>query len=331
MDPQRKALYEYFSALMEPWDGPALISFTDGHYLGATLDQNGLRPGRFYVTHSGRVIMASEVGVVDIPPEDVSRKGRLNPGMMFLVDFKKHVGVDDEALKQQYSLARPYGKWLERKKITLKNIVESVDESDKVWPPITGVLKWLHLCACWASNNDDNMEYMGMHGLVAPLRAFGYTVESLEMLLLPMAKDVVEALGSMGNDVPLVVMSNREKLTFEYFKQMFGQVTNPPIDPIREKIITSMECMVGPEGDLTETNKEQCQRMSLQGPLLSIDEMQAIKKMNYRGWCIKVVDITYLKERGRNELEETLDRICLEAHDAIKKGYTTLVLSDRGG
>ncbi|XP_074360798.1 glutamate synthase 1 [NADH], chloroplastic-like [Apium graveolens] len=322
MDPQRKALYEYFSALMEPWDGPALISFTDGHYLGATLDRNGLRPGRFYVTHSGRVIMASEVGVVDIPPEDISRKGRLNPGMMLLVDFKKHVVVDDEALKQQYSLARPYGEWLERQKITVKNIVESVDESDRAWPPITGVLK--------ASNNDDNMEYMGMHGLVAPLRAFGYTVESLEMLLLPMAKDGVEALGSMGNDAPLAVMSNREKLTFEYFKQMFAQVTNPPIDPIREKIVTSMECMVGPEGDLTETSEEQCQRMSLQGPLLSIDEMQAIKKMNYRGWRSKVVDITYLKERGRNGLEETLDRICSEAHDAIKKGYTTLVLSDRG-
>ncbi|XP_074324661.1 glutamate synthase 1 [NADH], chloroplastic-like [Apium graveolens] len=267
--------------------------------------------------------MASEVGVVDIPPEDVSRKGRLNPGMMLLMDFKKHVVVDDEALKQQYSLARPYGKWLERKKITLKNIVESVDESDKLWPPITGVLK--------ASNNDDNMEYMGMHGLVAPLRAFGYTVESLEMLLLPMAKDVVEALGSMGNDAPLAVMSNREKHTFEYFKQMFAQVINPPIDPIREKIVTSMECMVGPEGDLTETSEEQCQRMSLQGPLLSIDEMQAIKKMNYRGWHNKVVDITYLKERGRNGLEETLDRICSQAHDVIKKGCTTLVLSDRGG
>ncbi|XP_017257431.1 glutamate synthase [NADH], amyloplastic isoform X2 [Daucus carota subsp. sativus] len=321
MDPERKDLYEYFSALMEPWDGPALISFTDGRYLGATLDRNGLRPGRFYVTHSGRVIMASEVGVVDIPPEDVSRKGRLNPGMMLLVDFEKHVVVDDEALKQQYSKARPYGKWLERQKITLKNIVESVRESDRVCPPIAGVMQ--------ASNNDDNMENMGLRGLLAPLKAFGYTIESIEMLLLPMAKDGVEALGSMGNDAPLAVMSNREKLIFEYFKQMFAQVTNPPIDPIREKIVTSMECMVGPEGDLTETTEEQCHRLSLKGPLLSIDEMQAIKKMNYRGWRSKVLDITYSKERGGNGLEETLDRICLEAHNAIKEGYTTLVLSDR--
>ncbi|KAI4307123.1 hypothetical protein L6164_030342 [Bauhinia variegata] len=321
IDPQRKAFYEYFSALMEPWDGPALISFTDGHYLGATLDRNGLRPGRFYVTHSGRVVMASEVGVVDIPPEDVSRKGRLNPGMMLLVDFEKHIVVNDEALKEQYSLARPYGEWLKRQKIELKDIVESVHESERVPPAISGVVP--------ASSDDVNMENMGIHGLLAPLKAFGYTVESLEMLLLPMAKDGVEALGSMGNDTPLAVMSNREKLTFEYFKQMFAQVTNPPIDPIREKIVTSMECMIGPEGDLTETTEEQCHRLSLKGPLLSIEQMEAIKKMNYRGWRSKVIDITYSRDRGKRGLEEALDRICSEAHDAINEGYTTLVLSDR--
>ncbi|KAK1267890.1 hypothetical protein QJS04_geneDACA008190 [Acorus gramineus] len=322
MDPERKALYEYFSALIEPWDGPALISFTDGRYLGATLDRNGLRPGRFYITHSGRVIMASEVGVVDIPPEDVSRKGRLNPGMMLLVDFEKHIVVDDEALKKQYSLARPYGEWLDRQKIELKDIVDSVPVADRIPPTVTGTVA--------VESHDNNMENMGIHGLLAPLKAFGYTVEALEMLLLPMAKDADEALGSMGNDAPLAVMSNREKLTFEYFKQMFAQVTNPPIDPIREKIVTSMECMIGPEGDLTETTEEQCHRLVLKGPLLSIEEMEAIKKMNYRGWRSKVLDITYDKKRGRKGLEETLDRICVEARTAIRDGYTTLVLSDRG-
>ncbi|RWR93280.1 Class II glutamine amidotransferase domain-containing protein [Cinnamomum micranthum f. kanehirae] len=321
MDPDRKAFYEYFSALMEPWDGPALISFTDGRYLGATLDRNGLRPGRFYITHSGRVIMASEVGVVDIPPEDVSRKGRLNPGMMLLVDFENHIVVDDEALKKQYSLARPYSEWLGRQKIELKDILNSVPETERVPPAISGTVA--------AFSHDDNMENMGIHGLLAPLKAFGYTVEALDMLLLPMAKDGTEALGSMGNDAPLAVMSNREKLTFEYFKQMFAQVTNPPIDPIREKIVTSMECMIGPEGDLTETTEEQCHRLSLKGPLLSIEEMEAMKKMNYRGWRSKVLDITYSKDRGRKGLEETLDRICAEAHNAIREGYTTLVLSDR--
>ncbi|XP_019414790.1 PREDICTED: glutamate synthase [NADH], amyloplastic isoform X1 [Lupinus angustifolius] len=321
MDPQRKAFYEYFSALMEPWDGPALISFTDGHYLGATLDRNGLRPGRFYVTHSGRVIMASEVGVVDIPPEDVSRKGRLNPGMMLLVDFEKHIVVNDDALKEQYSLARPYGQWLKKQKIELKDIVDSVHESERVPPTIAGVVP--------ASSDDVDMKNMGIHGLLAPLKAFGYTVESLEMLLLPMAKDATEALGSMGNDTPLAVMSNREKLTFEYFKQMFAQVTNPPIDPIREKIVTSMQCIVGPEGDLTETTEEQCHRLSLKGPLLSIEEMEAVKKMNHRGWQTKVIDITYSKDCGKKGLEEALVRICAEAHDAINDGYTILVLSDR--
>lgn len=145
-----------------------------------------------------------------------------------------------------------------------------------------------------------------------------------------MAKDGVEALGSMGNDTPLAVMSNREKLTFEYFKQLFAQVTNPPIDPIREKVVTSMECMIGPEGDLTEISEDQCHRLSLKGPLLSIEQMEAIKKMNYRGWQSKVIDITYSRDRGTKGLQETLDRICEEAHNAITKGYTTLVLSDRG-
>ncbi|KAJ6822472.1 glutamate synthase 1 [NADH], chloroplastic isoform X1 [Iris pallida] len=322
MDPDRRALYEYFSALLEPWDGPALISFTDGRYLGATLDRNGLRPGRFYITHSGRVIMASEVGVVDVPPQDVSRKGRLNPGMMLLVDFENHTVVDDDALKKQYSLARPYGEWLKRQKISLKDVVASVPETDRVPPSIFGT--------DLAHNHDNNIENMGMHGLLAPLKAFGYTVEALEMLLLPMAKDATEALGSMGNDAPLAVMSNREKLTFEYFKQMFAQVTNPPIDPIREKIVTSMECMIGPEGDLTETTEEQCHRLTLKGPLLTVEETEAIKKMDYRGWRSKVLDITYSKKCGRKGLEETLDRICSEARSAIREGYTTLVLSDRG-
>lgn len=145
-----------------------------------------------------------------------------------------------------------------------------------------------------------------------------------------MAKDGTEALGSMGNDTPLAVMSDREKLTFEYFKQMFAQVTNPPIDPIREKIVTSMECMIGPEGDLTETTEQQCHRLSLKGPLLSIQEMEAVKKMNHIGWQSKIIDITYSKRRGRKGLEETLDRICEEASKAIKEGYKTLVLSDRG-
>lgn len=322
MDPDRKALYEYFSALMEPWDGPALIAFSDGRYLGATLDRNGLRPGRYYVTHSGRVIMGSEVGVVDVPPEDVKRKGRLNPGMMLLVDFENHAVVDDDALKKEYSARQPYGEWLQRQKIELKDILQSVSERERSPPPIFGVLQ--------GKSNDETLEHLGIHGLVSPLKAFGYTVEALEMLLLPMAKNGVEALGSMGNDTPLAVMTDRPKLSFEYFKQMFAQVTNPPIDPIREAIVTSTLCMVGPEADLTESSEKQCKRLSLEGPLLSPSEMEAIKKMDYRGWRSKIIDITFPKEQGPQGLELALDRICEEAHKAIAEGYTMLVLSDRG-
>ncbi|XP_024516179.1 glutamate synthase 1 [NADH], chloroplastic isoform X1 [Selaginella moellendorffii] len=321
MDPERRALYEYFSALMEPWDGPALIAFSDGRYLGATLDRNGLRPGRYYITHSGRVIMGSEVGVVDVPPQDVSKKGRLNPGMMLLVDFENHAVVDDDALKKEYSTRQPYAEWLQHQKILLKDIVDSVSE-DCTSPRIIGTLQ--------PKKTDATRDNMGIHGLVPPLKAFGYTVEALEMLLLPMAKDGVEALGSMGNDAPLAVMTDRPKLSFEYFKQMFAQVTNPPIDPIREAIVTSTECMIGPEGDLTESTEEQCHRLSLKGPLISPLEMEALKKMNYQGWRSKIIDITFPREEGPTGLEKALDRICVEARKAISKGFKMLVLSDRG-
>ncbi|CAI5466439.1 unnamed protein product [Closterium sp. Yama58-4] len=322
MYPEKKALYEYLSALMEPWDGPALIAFSDGKYVGATLDRNGLRPGRYYVTHSGRVIMASEVGVVDVDPADVARKGRLNPGMMLLVDFEKHEVVDDEALKRQYSSQRPYGEWLANQKLTLGDIVASVPEADRVPPAIAGATEV-------DSSADETMETMGINGLTTPLKAFGYTIEALEMLLLPMAQTGSEALGSMGNDTPLACMSTRPKLMSEYFKQLFAQVTNPPIDPIREAVVTSTECMVGPEGDLTETTEEQAHRLSLKGPLLTPEETEAMKKMDYRGWRTAVVDITFARSEGPDGLEKALDRICAEASLAIEAGYKMLVLSDR--
>ncbi|CAI7896051.1 unnamed protein product [Closterium sp. NIES-54] len=322
MYPEKKALYEYLSALMEPWDGPALIAFSDGKYVGATLDRNGLRPGRYYVTHSGRVIMASEVGVVDVDPADVARKGRLNPGMMLLVDFEKHEVVDDEALKRQYSSQRPYGEWLANQKLTLGDIVASVPEADRVPPPIEGATEV-------DPSADQTMETMGINGLTTPLKAFGYTIEALEMLLLPMAQTGSEALGSMGNDTPLACMSTRPKLMSEYFKQLFAQVTNPPIDPIREAVVTSTECMVGPEGDLTETTEEQAHRLSLKGPLLTPEETEAMKKMDHRGWRTAVVDITFARSEGPDGLEMALDRICAEASLAIEAGYKMLVLSDR--
>ncbi|GBG74300.1 hypothetical protein CBR_g18711 [Chara braunii] len=322
MDVNKKNLYQYHSALMEPWDGPALIAFTDGRYIGATLDRNGLRPGRYYITHSGRVIMGSEVGVVDVDPKDVKKKGRLNPGMMLLVDFDKHIVVEDAEMKKQYSAARPYGEWLAKQMLTLEDITESVPKEKLLPPTINGVVADADL-------GSDIKENRGLTKLLAPLKVFGYTVEALEMLLLPMARDASEALGSMGNDTPLACISDRPKLLFEYFKQMFAQVTNPPIDPIREAVVTSTECMIGPEGDQTETTEQQCHRLSLKGPLLTLEEMEALKKMDYRGWRTKVVDITFAREEGPAGLEHTLERILKESTQAIADGFKILVLSDR--
>ncbi|KAG0576679.1 hypothetical protein KC19_5G099100 [Ceratodon purpureus] len=321
MDPERRALYEYFSCILEPWDGPALISFTDGRYLGATLDRNGLRPSRYYITHDERVIMASEVGVVDVDSINVFKKGRLHPGMMLLVDFDKHKVVDDTELKKLYASRHPYAEWLQRQKMSLEEFVDSVPQPERVPPSIIGALE--------VETSDETMDHMGVKGLIAPLRAFGYTTESLELLLLPMADDGTEALGSMGNDTPLAIMSDRPKLSFEYFKQMFAQVTNPPIDPIREAVVTSTECMVGPEGDLTTSAESQCNRLSLKSPLLTLEEMEAMKKTEHRGWRSKVIDITFSRSDGTEGLELALDRICAEARLAISDGYTVLVLSDR--
>jgi hypothetical protein len=209
----------------------------------------------------GRVLMASEVGVLDVPNDDVMRKDRLNLGMMFFVDFEKHCIVDDDALKKQYSRACPYGEWLERQKIQLVDIIESVSETERIAPRISTL-----------PQNNENKEDFGIHGILALQKTFGYTVETFKMLLLPMAKNGVEALGSMENNIPLVVMSNREKLHFDYFKQMFAQVTNPPIDPIKRKNVTSMECVIGQKGYLYETTDNRYYGKDAKGN-------------NYDGWC----------------------------------------------
>lgn len=230
MDPSRRAFYEFMSAVMEPWDGPALITFTDGVQIGATLDRNGLRPGRYYVTHGGRIIMASEVGVVDVPAADIARKGRLQPGQLLLVDFSKGELVNDANLKEQISSQHPYGQWVKEQVIELSAVEQAGKGAVAPPPPHVDASK------------------KGLAGALAPLRTFGFTKEALDILLLPMAASGSEALGSMGNDAPLALLSQQPKLVYEYLKQGFAQVTNPPIDPIREEIVTSLECMVGPGG-----------------------------------------------------------------------------------
>ncbi|GIL79137.1 hypothetical protein Vretimale_16677 [Volvox reticuliferus] len=359
MSKDKKAFYRYHSAVMEPWDGPALVSFTDGRYLGATLDRNGLRPGRYYLTKGGRVIMASEVGVVDVDPEEVVRKGRLMPGNILLVDFDEHRLVEDKELKERYANRRPYGRWLDEHTFTLQQLTTSVPPDARIPPPLPGSYPLAPSTAPANSNGNGapksaasnivsfspvgsngttataafvSEQDAGIQSLLKPMKVFGYTREGLELLMAPMARTGAEPLGSMGNDAALAALSRRARLPFEYFKQLFAQVTNPAIDPFREAVVTSLRCFIGPETDLTaEPGPQHCGRLELPQPILDVSEMEALKSMDHPGgWRTKVLDCTFPVEEGPLGLPAALGRLCEEAENAVKSGsYALLCLSDR--
>eukprot|EP00798_Chlamydomonas_sp_ICE-L_P026060 gene26060-11762_t len=301
MPQDKKDFYMFHSAIMEP-------------YMGATLDRNGLRPGRYYITKGGTVIMASEVGVVDVEPEQILKKGRLMPGNIFLVDFDEHRVVEDREMKERYSRKRPYGEYLADNVVSVQDIVKSSGETVK---PLSS----------FEETNGKPAE--GLLSLLRPLKIFGYTREALEVLMVPMAKSGAEPLGSMGNDAPLAALSKRPKLPFEYFKQLFAQVTNPAIDPFREAVVTSLRCFVGPEFGLTETTAEHAHRLDLPQPILTIIEMEAIKAMNHNAWKTKTIEATFPLSDGPSGLAKGLERIADEAAAAVDEGYSFIVLSDR--
>ena len=297
MDEQKRAFYEFHSCLMEPWDGPASIAFTDGRYIGAVLDRNGLRPSRYYLTHDDRVIMASEVGVLPVKPEMVKRKGRLEPGRMFLIDFEAGRLVPDAELKKEFASRRPYGDWLKEHRIQLDDLAQGRE-----------VL----------SLDED--------ALLKRMQCFGFTSETMQFMLLPLVQELRDPVGSMGNDSALACLSDQPRMIYDYFKQLFAQVTNPAIDSIREEIIMSLECYIGPEGNLLATTEEHSQRLLIPHPVLTNEELAAIRHMDYRGWKSKTIDITF----DRNgKLVEALDRICDEADQAIDQEFSIIVLSDR--
>jgi glutamate synthase (NADPH/NADH) large chain len=314
----KRAFYQYHANLMEPWDGPASVSFTDGKMIGACLDRNGLRPSRYYVTHDDRVIMASEVGVVDLEPENVKSKGRLEPGRMFLVDFDEGRIIPDDEVKNALINARPYREWLAEHQLKLDELPgaspEVEDPSD----------------AEPARMNEGGIEAE----LLKKLLAFGYTSEHLHMLLLPMVRSGKEALGSMGNDQALAVLSDKPRLLYDYFKQLFAQVTNPPIDPIREACIMALDTYLGPEGNQLDATPAQCQRLHLRSPVLTNPQLDAIKRLSttsYHGWSSAVIDTTYPADNVDDAaaLQAALDRICEETTQAIEAGTPLIVLSDR--
>ena len=299
MPQARRAFYEYHSCLMEPWDGPASIAFTDGTYIGAVLDRNGLRPSRYYVTDDHKCIMASEVGVVTVDPERVVEKGRLQPGKIFLIDFDQGRMIPDEEIKTEWAAARPYKRWLDAQRIELTHL-----------PAVSG--------AGFEPST-----------LMSRMQAFGYTAETMQFMLVPMVQELRDPLGSMGNDAALAVMSEKPRMLYDYFKQLFAQVTNPAIDSIREEVIMALECYIGPERNLLEAKEGHAHRLRIPHPILSNEELATLKGMDHRGWRAKEIDITFPLDSGKSGLLEAFDRISADASQAIEDGYSLIVLTDR--
>lgn len=295
----KKAFYEYHSSFMEPWDGPASIAFTDGTYIGAVLDRNGLRPSRYYITDDDKCIMASEVGVVPVDPAKVVAKGRLQPGKIFLIDFDQGRMIPDEELKTDLANRRPYQQWLDEQRLDLAEI-----------PPVVG-------------------EGISKADLTQRMQAFGYTQETMQFMLLPMISELRDPLGSMGNDAALAVMSDKPRMLYDYFKQRFAQVTNPAIDSIREEVIMALDCYIGPEKNILTSTAEHAHRLRVPHPILSNAELASLKHMDHRGWRAKTIDITYPADSGATGLIEALDRINTQARSAIDEGYSLVILSDR--
>jgi len=301
MSPEKKAFYEYHSCLMEPWDGPASVAFTDGKAIGAVLDRNGLRPSRYYVTSDDMVIMASEVGVLPIPPEKVIHKGRLQPGKMFLVSLEEGRIIDDAELKSKLATERPYAEWLKQNLLDIDDIPEV--EAPQAPDPET---------------------------LLQQQIAFGYSIEDLKYVLAPMAKNSEEAIGSMGTDTPLAVLSTRPQPLYNYFQQLFAQVTNPPLDAIREELVTSVKTVIGPEGNLLDPEPESCHLVSLETPFIDNEQLAKFKSLKDHALQATVLPMLFPAKAGPAGLEPAMQALFESADEAIEKGAKVLILSDRG-
>jgi glutamate synthase (ferredoxin) len=324
MSQEKKAFYEFHSCLMEPWDGPASIAFTDGVRIGAVLDRNGLRPSRYYVTKDGLVIMASEVGVLDVAPERVLRKGRLQPGRMFLVDLEQGRIIADDELKRDIATAHPYADWLSDNIVSLDQLPGSeTREAGSGKREAGGEYR----------NGFSRAPHPAPPAPLEQQRAFGYTTEDLKILLTPMALEANEAVGSMGNDAALAVLSDRPQLLYNYFKQLFAQVTNPPVDCIREEIIMSMETTIGSEYNLLEPTPRSARQIKLPSPILKNEELEQIRRLDGSGpgeFRAITLPILYRVKEGEAGLERALEELFRHASAAVSTGHDFIILSDRG-
>ncbi len=305
MPPDRRAFYQYHACLMEPWDGPASLAFTDGVRIGATLDRNGLRPGRWYETRDGRVVMASEAGVLDIPPRDVMAKGRLQPGRMFLVDTAQGRIVHDDELKAELAAAHPYRDWVARTMVRLEDL-----------PRPSSVIEPDH------------------ETVVRRQEAFGFTAEDVRMIIDPMATDAADPVGSMGNDAPLAVLSDRPQLLYSYFRQLFAQVTNPPVDAIREAVIMATERSIGPEDNLLDPGDDAAHQLAIPSPVISNLELEQIRALDggYDAHGFRAITLPILFRAADNGagLRRAIEDLRQRTSEAVAEGYNQVILSDRG-
>ncbi len=301
MSPEKKAFYEYNGCIMEPWDGPASVPFTDGDYVGALLDRNGLRPSRYTLTKSGKLIMSSEIGVVDIEPEDVLKHGRLEPGRMFLVDMNEGRIIEDEEIKNKIVSERPYKEWLDKSRLHLRDV------------PYTNE-------TCPIESID----------IKTRQRLFNYTFEDIQEVITPMAQNANEALGSMGTDTPLAVLSDRPQLIYNYFKQLFAQVTNPPLDGIREQIVTDISLNLGKDRNIFSITDRQCRKLRIQNPVISNADLEKIRTIDIESFKAETIKILYPKAAGLNGLEDALDNIITQIEKALDQKKNIIILSDRG-
>jgi glutamate synthase (ferredoxin) len=301
MDLDRRGFYEYHAAMQEPWDGPAAVCFTDGKFIGATLDRNGLRPCRYQVTTDGLVVLASEAGVLPMEIQKIRQKGRLMPGRMFLVDTVQGRIIDDEEVKAEIASRKPYRSWVTQYRISLDELPEPINVPQPDHPTIR-----------------------------QRQQAFGYTVEELKMVITPMVVEGQEAVSSMGTDTPLAVLSERPQLLFKYFKQLFAQVTNPPIDPIREELVMSLTTSIGPKPNLMDEHPESCRRIRVKQPILTNADLQKIREIADPHFKSKTLKMLFRVAEGPEGLGAAVDELCRQASQAIKEGYKFLILSDRG-
>lgn len=327
MPADKRDFYHWSACAMEPWDGPALLTFTDGRYVGAILDRNGLRPSRFYMMKDNVMVMASEVGVYDTDPGNVLLKSRLKPGRMLLVDTKEKMMIQDVEIKKSIAACRPHSLWL--KEQILMADLRAEHEGNNVVTVANGNIDGVGDAMIGSVIGITDEWLARVWGGDRRLSLFSYTIETINLLLLPMIQTKKEALGSMGNDSPLACLSSFQPLPYDYFKQLFAQVTNPPIDPFREKVVMSLMCPIGPEANLLEPSEKQCHRLFLPHPILSLYDLEVIKATRHRGWKTKVIDITFDAEEGPKGLSKALDKICEEACRAAQESYQFIILSDR--